>query len=659
MKWRFSLAYPILALVSFSALAVAIPLYIISVNSLKRSFDSMETIKAMQTHYIAEAAIKNEVDKLGVLSKTLEKHRGLIDAFEDFNESGDADALKKRIDPIVTELDVGLVKLVNRDEEIAYKWNTSISSVQNIWGIAEALQGQEIIATSRHAEGFAIRAIAPLKNEADEIIGAIIIGFIINDEFADRISTLANADILIGSLQGVIAASHNTNKDTKHECQENPAIHALMLDSIKDDETSHKAICQHNEILYYKRLPIVDEMFSLMVEIDTSEAQQQFSVTKRKIAATAGIVFVVAWFFGIMLTGALIKPLQELRDQSCSTVRHITGKTVDVHSGNELDALIGAFKIMKESLVSYITSLRKAESELREHKDHLEELVVERTENLKETNEQLRNEIEERERTELELKNSNKKLHNSTLQLQEFVNVASHDMREPLRKISAFTQMLTKSLSGRLNDDEQEDFDFVLEGADRMRKIVESLLAYSKLIDREFKRKEVNLNITIGELRNSKLREKLIQTDGKLLVPEPLPKVKGDETQIRLLFQNLLSNALKYHRKDAAPQITIRAQNQDDGMVRIEVQDNGIGINQEYHKNIFVMFRRVRRDDENNGAGAGLAICKRIIEQHDGEIGVESAEGKGTTFWFTLPAAEGQNRDETVSVISNKEEYGQ
>jgi light-regulated signal transduction histidine kinase (bacteriophytochrome) len=360
-----------------------------------------------------------------------------------------------------------------------------------------------------------------------------------------------------------------------------------------------------------------------------------------------------------MFTGAMIKPLQELRDQSCATVKHITGKTVDVHSGNELDSLIAAFKIMKESLVTYITGLRKAESELREHRDHLEELVVERTENLKESNEKLRNEIKERQHAELELKKLNRKLHNSTLQLQEFVNVASHDMREPLRKIFAFTKMLTQSLSGKLNDDEEENFGFVLEGADRMRKIVESLLAYSKLIDREFKRKEVNLNTTIGELRNSRLREKLIQTDGKLLVPEPLPKVKGDDAQIRLLFQNLLSNALKYHRKDAAPKITIRAQNQDDGMVRIEVQDNGIGINQEYHKNIFAMFRRVRRDDENDGAGAGLAICKRIIEQHDGEIGVESAEGKGTTFWFTLPAAEGQNRDETVSAISNKEEYGQ
>ncbi len=658
MKWRFSLAYPILALISFAALAVALPLYFISVNSLKRNIDVMEINKAIQAHSIAEAAIENEVDKLAILSKALKEHRGLIDALKDFNKSGDPDALRKRIDPIVAELDVGFVKLVGRDEKIVYRRNTSISSELNIWGVAEALQGQEIIVTSRHAEGFAIRAIAPVRDDSDEIIGAIIIGFIINDAFANRISSLANADILIGSLQGVIAASHNINEEAKHTCRENPAIHAIMLDSIKDDKTSYKAICEHNEIFYYKRLLIVDEMFSLMVEIDTSEAQERFSITKRKIAVTAGTVFVISWFFGIMLTGTMIKPLQELRDQSCNTVRHITGKTVDVHSGNELDALIGAFKIMKESLVSYITDLRKAESELREHRDHLEELVAERAENLKKTNEQLRNEINDRERAEQELKNSNKKLNNSTLQLQEFVYVASHDMREPLRKISAFTQMLTKSLSGRLNDDEQENFNFVLEGADMMRKIVESLLAYSKLIDQEAKIKEVNLNTTIEELRNFELYAKLKETDGKLLVPEPLPAVKGNAAQIRQLFQNLISNSLKYRRKDIAPQITIHAHNQDDGMVRIEVQDNGTGIKPEYHQSIFAMFRRVCHGAENDGIGAGLAICKKIVEQHDGEIKVNSAEGEGATFWFTLPAFNRQQKEEIESAVSCKEQHG-
>jgi len=659
MKWRYSLAYPILALVSFAALAVALPLYFISVNSLKRSIDAMELSKAMQTHYIAEAAIKNEVDKLAILSKALKEHRSLINALKDFNKSGDSDALRKRIDPIVDELDVGFVKLVGRDEKIAYRRNTFISSELNIWGVAEALQGQEIIATSRHAEGFAIRAIAPVRDQADEIIGAIIIGFIINDAFADRISSLANANILIGSQQGVIAVSYNTNEEAKYACREDPAIHAIMLDSIKDDKTSHKAICKHNEIFYYKRLLIIDEMFSLMVEIDTSEAQEQFSITKRKIAATAGIVFVIAWFFGIMLTGAMIKPLRELRDQSCNTVKSITGKTVDANSGNELDALIGAFKIMKESLVIYITDLRKAESELRDHRGHLEELVVERTENLKEINEELHNEINDRKHAEQELKNSNKKLNNSTLQLQEFVYAASHDMREPLRKISAFTQMLTKSLSGRLNDDEQENFDFVLEGAGKMRKTVESLLTYSKLIDREAKIKEVNLNTTIKNLRNSELRDKLRETDGRLLVPEPLPAVNGNAAQIRQLFQNLISNALKFRKEDIAPQVIIRAHNQDDGMVRIEVQDNGIGIKPEYHQSVFAIFRKICLGDENDGIGAGLAICKKIVEQHDGEIGVDSTEGQGTTFWFTLPVSEGRYKKEAEPVISSIQQQGQ
>ncbi|MFA5422650.1 MAG: ATP-binding protein [Phycisphaerae bacterium] len=655
MKWRFSLAYPILALVSFSALAVALPLYIISVSSLKKNLDSMQFAKAEQTHNIVEAAVQNEIDKLGILSRTLEKHRELVDAFVQFNSSGDVVELSTKIDPIVKSLDVGFVKLIDLNENIVYLWNSPISSLQNIWGVSEALRGQEILATSGHAEGFAIRAIAPLRNDSDEIIGVIVIGFIINDEFADRIASLAKTDLLFGSLDGIIAASNNINSDTKHACRQDAEIRDLMLKSIKDDSISHRTICEHNKIFYFRRLNIVDEMFSLMVEIDTSQEQKQFSMTKRNLAATAGVVFVIAWFLGIMFTGAMIKPLQELRDQSCATVKHITGKTVDVHSGNELDSLIEAFKIMKESLITYITGLRKAESELREHRDHLEELVVERTENLKESNEKLRNEIREREHIEFKLKKSNRKLHSSTLQLQEFVNVASHDMREPLRKIFAFTKMLTQSLSGKLNDDEQENFNFVLEGAEKMRKIVESLLTYSGLIERRTITRNVNLDSVIEGLRTHQLKEQLTQTKGELIVPEPLPAVKADESEIQQLFYNLISNSIKFRKPDLSPQIIVRAHKQDDAMVRIEVQDNGIGIHPEYHKSIFAMFRKIGMQNGNDGIGAGLTMGKRIVEQHDGEIGVESAHGEGATFWFTLPAAENPKK-ETVSAMTGKEE---
>lgn len=656
LRWRFSLAYPVLALVSFAALAVALPLYFISVNSLKRNIDAMQISKAIQTHYIAEAAIRNEIDKLAILSKTLEKHYGLINSLKDFQKSGNTDTLRNRIDPIVKELNVGFVKLIDLDERIIYRWNTSISSELNIWGVSEALQGQEIIATSRHTEGFAIRAIAPVRDNSDEIMGAVIIGFIINDAFADRISSMTNAGILIGSLQGIIASSHNIHEEIKHTCREDSSINAMMLDSIKDDKTSHKTACRHNAIFYYKRLLIVDEMFSLIVEIDTSEAQTQFSTTKHKIATAAGVVFVIAWLLGTMLTKAMIKPLQELKIQSQNTVESITGKNIDSHSGNELEALVDAFKTMKESLVAYISDLQKAENEIREHRDHLEELVAKRTENLKEINEQLRNEINDRKRVEQELKDSNKKLNNSTLQLEEFVYVASHDMREPLRKITAFIQMLTDSMSGRLNEDEQENFNFILEGADRMRKIVNSLLVYSKLLSREAKIEEVDLNIIIEELRNLKLCTKLEEVNSRLLVPEPLPVVKGNAAQIRLLLDNLISNALKYRRKNIILQIIIRAHYQDDGMVRIEVQDNGTGIKPQYHQSIFALFRKLYHSDRNDGTGVGLTICKKIVEQHDGEMGVDSTEGQGATFWFTLPVSNNQQKKEAKPAISCKEQ---
>jgi signal transduction histidine kinase len=169
-----------------------------------------------------------------------------------------------------------------------------------------------------------------------------------------------------------------------------------------------------------------------------------------------------------------------------------------------------------------------------------------------------------------------------------------------------------------------------------MKQIVNSLLAYSKVINKEPDINEIDLSKEINRIKNIGLSSLLKETSGTLRIQEPLPVVQGDQIQIRQVFDNLIENALKYCKKDVPPEIIVRALPLDNGMVRIEVEDNGIGIKPEYYENIFAIFRRLNTGHEYEGIGIGLAICKRIIEKHGGEIGVESNYGQGTTFWFTL-----------------------
>lgn len=259
-------------------------------------------------------------------------------------------------------------------------------------------------------------------------------------------------------------------------------------------------------------------------------------------------------------------------------------------------------------------------------------------------NEQL--ELLVKERT-LQLVNANKQLtemlrqiENVNQELQTFAYAASHDLREPLRKIYSFGQLLASSAKCKLDEDEQENLGFMIDGANRMEKLIEALLTYSRVGIREGGFEKVDLNLLIEELMEFDLSLKIQETGAKILIPEKLHSVTGDSTQLRQLLQNLIGNALKYKRKDTISELIIRSQLLDDSIVRVEIQDNGIGIKEEHFQNIFVMFKRLHSRDEYEGTGIGLAICKKIVEKHNGTIGVSSTYGEGSTFWFTVPDAD-------------------
>ncbi|MBN1796511.1 MAG: HAMP domain-containing protein [Sedimentisphaerales bacterium] len=296
-------------------------------------------------------------------------------------------------------------------------------------------------------------------------------------------------------------------------------------------------------------------------------------------------------------------------------------------SNDEIGSLIDAFNEM-------LNQIQRRDKALVDANRQLEAKVAERTSDLEQTIE---------------------KLNESNKQLQDFTYVASHDLREPLRKISSFGQLLTESLGEKLTDDDRENLSYMIDGASRMQQMIEALLTYSRVTTRGVDFEPTDLNQVVEGLKNFELSVVLEETNTKLIVEKPLHTVNCDSTQIRQLLQNLIANGLKYQKKGVTPEITIRSKTVDDSMVRVEVQDNGIGIKEDQFENIFVMFRRLHSRQEYEGTGIGLAVCKKIVKRHGGDIGVSSTYGEGSTFWFTAPVAD-SSRAAVLAARENENE---
>lgn len=230
------------------------------------------------------------------------------------------------------------------------------------------------------------------------------------------------------------------------------------------------------------------------------------------------------------------------------------------------------------------------------------------------------------------------KLEASNEQLEQFASIAAHDLQEPLRMISSYLQLIQNRYADELDADGQEFLGFAVEGAERMRAMVDGLLAYSRIDTEGTSREPVELEAVVAQVMGD-LGRVVEQSDATVGI-DPLPVVRGDEAQLRQVFQNLLENAIE-HSGQTPPRIHISVEHTPESCV-VSVRDEGVGIDPADHDRIFQLFGRLHTDGENAGTGIGLAICQRVIEHHGGDIWVESTPGEGTTIRFTLPADEPQ-----------------
>ncbi|MGI8748263.1 MAG: sensor histidine kinase, partial [Deinococcus sp.] len=238
----------------------------------------------------------------------------------------------------------------------------------------------------------------------------------------------------------------------------------------------------------------------------------------------------------------------------------------------------------------------------------------------------------------LELEQRSRELERSNAELQQFAFVASHDLQEPLRSITSFSQLLVKRAAGSDDEKLQQYGRYISEGTSRMTQLLTDLLAFSRVASPGLTPKPVNTRLLLAQVQQD-LGVRLPESGARLLFGE-LPQVYGDSTQLRQLFQNLVGNAVKFAHPGRPPEVRVSAEPGEQA-AHFEVADNGIGIEEVHFERIFLIFQRLHGRQQYPGSGIGLAIARKVVERHGGQLSLRSTPGEGTTFTFTLPTHPG------------------
>jgi signal transduction histidine kinase len=315
--------------------------------------------------------------------------------------------------------------------------------------------------------------------------------------------------------------------------------------------------------------------------------------------------------------GKVIRRLNELGEKLKAKQQH------EVENRERIDSIMNI--LLKFTIMDFSSDAKVSEAG-----DEIDAIAL-GLNTLKEEFEYILKKIKE---SEQQLLKKSEELVRSNTELEQFASVASHDLQEPLRMITSYVQLLEKNYKDKLDKDAGDFINFAVDGASRMRTLIQSLLEYSR-VNREKPKEYINLYNVLEDVKKDLAIS--IEESGANILYDDLPVIWGDLVLINQLFLNLIGNAIKFRDDNRPLEIKIEAKKLNHEYL-FSVRDNGIGIKDAYAEKIFVIFQRLNPKNKYPGTGIGLAICKKIVEKHEGRIWVESKENEGSTFYFTINA---------------------
>ncbi|WIM97039.1 CHASE3 domain-containing protein [Actinoplanes oblitus] len=349
----------------------------------------------------------------------------------------------------------------------------------------------------------------------------------------------------------------------------------------------------------------IDRMQAKIVALRTrsADAAKNSSETMVEIEIAAAAIIVLAGAVLIFLLDRLVtRPILQLADEVRQVAAGDYERRIQSPTGAPvLAALAEDVDGMRRQIASELSQVRDARQQV--------EWV----------NQQLQSQAEE--------------LTRSNRDLEQFAYVASHDLQEPLRKVASFCQLLQRRYAGQMDERADQYIGFAVDGAQRMQRLINDLLAFSRIGRLTSGFTDVDLNRVLGEVKSQLDARAGLDAE---ITWTPLPTVEGEEPLLTTLFMNLVGNSLKFRRPDVPPEVRITAE-RDGKEWRINVRDNGIGIEAEFADKVFVIFQRLHARDAYEGTGIGLAIVKKIVEYHGGRIWLDVDVSPGASIWFTLP----------------------
>lgn len=457
-----------------------------------------------------------------------------------------------------------------------------------------------------------IRASIPLYSNSGDVFGVMVFNQNLQENF-EEFQDLAGDDvkIFLANSDGEYVFHPNENKRFQFEYGRSanivadfPLANALLTE--KNDKFKFGRIGSGDDQRIYSLSTIeyspgnAADRLIVAANYDFSSALKLKSVLLNKIYIFLIVVGVIAFVLAIFVSGSIASPIVRMRNALANLGLETTKDDLPLNSRGEVGDLARVFD-------NFLSELSRRQKILNA------EVVV-------------------REEAQAELENNNHKLMLLNQELEQFAYIASHDLQEPLRTVTSFVDLLIEHKPEQQDEQVKVFYAFIQDSTSRMRELVKGLLDYSRLGEGSVA-EEIDCQQLIDVVCED-LQVSIDESHADILYSD-LPKVIGKRTEIRLLFQNLISNGIKFSRKGISPRVEISAKRGNDEWVFC-VRDNGVGIKSEYFSKIFKIFQRLNNRDDFEGAGIGLAHCKKIVEMHKGLIWLESTPGEGSAFYFSL-----------------------